>query len=285
MDINDTWYQINNVDQIDTPFLAVYKERVQFNIDQMIRIVGDVNRLQPHVKTYKMAEVVAMQIKAGITRFKCATIAEAEMLGMTRAPQVLLAYQPNKVKVARLLSLIKQYPDTKFSTLIDSAQVAEMIEEECKNSNTHLDLYLDINNGNNRTGIHPSGASILIEKCHNFKYMNLIGFHVYDGHLHQPDYNNRKKSCDEDFMKIEEAVEFYFSLYNNDPIIIAGGSPTFMIHADRPEVITSPGTTLFWDAGYGEKFQEMPFLQAAVLVTRVLSMPEEGILCLDIGHK
>lgn len=45
----------------------------------MIDIAGGPARLWPHIKTHKMAEVVQMQIEAGIDRFKCATIAEAEM--------------------------------------------------------------------------------------------------------------------------------------------------------------------------------------------------------------
>lgn len=285
MDSIDHWYNIDNVNEIDTPFLAVYKERIQFNIDQMIRIAGEVNKLQPHVKTYKMPEVVAMQIKAGIKSFKCATIAEAEMLGMAKASQILLAYQPNSVKLQRLASLILEYPGSTFSTLIDNFSVAEMIDKVCQDKGIRLDIYLDINNGNNRTGILPIEAPILIEKCTHLKNIRLKGFHVYDGHIHFPDFEERKMKCDEDYMKIEDAVETYINLFNVSPIIIAGGSPTFPIHAERPEVICSPGTTLFWDAGYGEKFEEMPFVQAAVLITRVISIPKEGILCLDLGHK
>ena len=285
MDSIDHWYHIEYVDEIDTPFLAVYKARIQFNIDQMIRIAGGANKLQPHVKTYKMPEVVAMQINSGINKFKCATIAEAEMLGMSEARQILLAYQPNSVKLQRLISLIFEYPGSTFSTIIDNISAADMIDKACGVRGIKLDIYLDINNGNNRTGILPAEAPILIKKCGHLNNIILKGFHVYDGHIHLSDFEERKIKCDEDYMKIEEAAETYISLFNENPLIIAGGSPTFPIHADRPEVITSPGTTLFWDAGYGEKFDEMPFIQAAVLITRVISIPGEGIICLDLGHK
>jgi D-serine deaminase-like pyridoxal phosphate-dependent protein len=69
------------------------------------------------------------------------------------------------------------------------------------------------------------------------------------------------------------------------PEIIAGGSPTFPIHAQREQVITSPGTTLLWDERYGSSFPDMAFLPAAVLFTRVISHPAPGIYCLDLGHK
>lgn len=51
-----------------------------------------------------------MLLDAGIRKFKCATIAEAEMLGHINAPDVLLAYQPVGPKISRLLDLIKAYP-------------------------------------------------------------------------------------------------------------------------------------------------------------------------------
>ena len=67
--------------------------------------------------------------------------------------------------------------------------------------------------------------------------------------------------------------------------IIAGGSPTFPIHARRSGVELSPGTTVFWDAGYGTKLPDLPFEPAAFLITRVVSRPAPDCLCLDLGHK
>src|SRR5699024_6507680 len=69
------------------------------------------------------------------------------------------------------------------------------------------------------------------------------------------------------------------------PVIIAGGSPTFTVHALNPEVICSPGTCLLWDKGYGDLLPEQKFLPAAVLLTRVISKPQPGILTVDLGHK
>ena len=72
-------------------------------------MVKDVSKLRPHVKTNKITEVCAMMMEAGISKFKCATIAEAEMLAMIKAKDVLLAYQPVGPKIKRLLRLIQQY--------------------------------------------------------------------------------------------------------------------------------------------------------------------------------
>src|SRR5580692_5334007 len=114
MRMSKEWYEIENIDELDTPALVVYPERVRQNIARAVGMVGDAGRLRPHVKTHKSPEVTQLMLDAGIQRFKCATIAEAEMLAVAGAPDVLLAYQPVGPKVGRLLQLIRQYPSTTF---------------------------------------------------------------------------------------------------------------------------------------------------------------------------
>src|SRR3982751_609884 len=143
------WYEIENIDEIDSPALVVYKERVIENIRKLINM-KDVAHLRPHVKTNKIAEVNKMMLHEGITKFKCATIAEAEMLGMINAPDVLLAYQPVGPKVNRLLQLVKKYPRTLFACLIDDFNAAKNISETFTAGNLTLDVYIDLNVGMNR---------------------------------------------------------------------------------------------------------------------------------------
>ena len=114
------WFHISNADEIDSPALLVFPERVKANIQTAIKMIGDVNRLRPHVKTHKCAEVTGMMMTAGIYKFKCATIAEAEMLGITKAKDVLLAYQPVGPKLKRFIQLIKKYPGTLYACLTDN---------------------------------------------------------------------------------------------------------------------------------------------------------------------
>src|SRR5947208_3122311 len=97
------WYLIEGIDQIDTPGLVIYEERVRENIRMAIELAGGADRLRPHAKTHKSAEVTRLMKEAGIDQFKCATIAEAEMLAMEGAGDVLLAYQPVGPKVNRFL--------------------------------------------------------------------------------------------------------------------------------------------------------------------------------------
>src|SRR4051812_31240775 len=112
------WFFITNEEEIDSPALVVYPKRVKENIVLLKGRVDDPSFLRPHVKTNKIAEVCQMMLDEGIQKFKCATIAEAEMLALIKAPDVLLAYQPVGPKGKRFIQLIKKYPATRFSCLV-----------------------------------------------------------------------------------------------------------------------------------------------------------------------
>ena len=160
-----------------------------------------------------------------------------------------------------------------------------MMDRILRGSEIALDVYIDINNGNNRTGIIPEKAYDLYNFCHKLQAINIRGVHVYDGHIRIQDFNERKKVCDRDYEPVEVLISSIQKKLNVNPRIIAGGSLTFPIHAQRDNVICSPGTTLLWDAGYGSNFPDLPFQPAASLITRVVSNPKDNIYCLDLGHK
>ena len=68
--MNDNWYKVSNEDQIDTPTLLVYWERMNDNIKKVIEIAGSVDRLRPHVKTHKLPEVIQLHKKYGFKKLK-----------------------------------------------------------------------------------------------------------------------------------------------------------------------------------------------------------------------
>ncbi|MEC9329641.1 MAG: D-TA family PLP-dependent enzyme, partial [Pseudomonadota bacterium] len=73
-------FSIADTDRILSPGLVVFRQALKHNLDEMIRQSGNLDRLRPHCKTHKMAAVIQMQLARGITKHKCATFAEAEML-------------------------------------------------------------------------------------------------------------------------------------------------------------------------------------------------------------
>lgn len=283
---NKEWFSVSNVNEIDSPALLIYPERVRENIRRMIAMAGGAERLCPHVKTHKLPQLVQMQLEMGITKYKCATIAEAEMVARAGAPDVLLAYQPVGPKLARLIQLTKQFPKTKFSALVDNKLSAREISSAAEAANIKIPLLLDIDCGMKRTGI-PAGSEALelYQLIASLPGILAAGLHVYDGHIADSDLNEREKKCEAAFAPAAKLRDDILKIGLPVTRVVAGGTPTFPIHAKRKDVECSPGTCVLWDEGYGSRCRDMDFLHAAVVLTRVISKPGENRLCLDLGHK
>lgn len=289
------WFELDEPDEIDSPALLIYKNRVAFNIKTMINIAGGPKRLVPHVKTHKMPEIVKMQLDAGISQFKCATIAEAEMLAEAGAKNILLAYQLNFSKAKRFVSLIKKYPQIQFASLIDNAESAKMLNDLFAKENLTSNVFIDVDAGMHRTGIEPAVVGVpansnplfnLFKQIQQLSNLEFKGLHVYDGHIRDEDLEIRKQKVEEAFEKVNAVKQQIIQNSNlHDVKIIAGGTPTFTVHALNKEEYCSPGTCLLWDYGYDVLLQEQPFEFAAVLITRVISKPMPGLITTDLGHK
>lgn len=283
---NINWFEINNIEGIDSPALLIYPDRVSKNIDRMIQIAGGTDKLRPHVKTYKMAEIARMQLEAGINKFKCATISEAEMLCQAGASDVLLAYQPVGPKIGRLFQLVAKFPNVQFAALIDNEKIASDISIKFSDANKSLNVYIDIDTGNHRTGIKPELVFDLYKYCKSLPGARVVGLHAYDGHIRNSDFNERKIVCDKAFEAAEMVRNQIQEFDGQELSIIAGGTPTFPCHALRKEyVICSPGTCLLWDWGYNTILPDLDFDYAALVLTRIISKIGDNRICLDLGHK
>jgi len=283
---NNNWFQINNSEEVSSPSLLVYPDRIESNIRKTIEIAGSVDRLRPHVKTHKMAEVVKLQMKYGIYKFKCATISEAEMVARCGAPDILVAMQPVGPNIERFFKLKREFNDQKISCIADNEEIIIQLSDMARKTGLVTHVWLDINNGMNRTGVIPGEkAARLFKRIVDSPMLSAEGLHVYDGHIHEPDLTKRKKICADSFIPVQSLID---ELKNEGiaPVkIVSGGTPTFPIHAVHKNSELSPGTLLLWDWGYSSSFSDMNFSHAAVLLTRIISKPGKDLICLDLGHK
>ncbi|MGI4885426.1 MAG: D-TA family PLP-dependent enzyme [Janthinobacterium lividum] len=280
----EEWFKILNAEALDTPALVVYPDRVRRNLAQLTASIDDVARLRPHVKTHKSPAAVRLTLAAGITKFKCATIAEAELLGQCQVPDVLLAYQPVGPKAARFVALTERYPATRFACLVDHPAAAAQLGALGAAAGLAVRVFIDLNVGMNRSGIAPAAAGALYQQCAALPHLAVVGLHAYDGHLHNEDLAVRTARCHAAFAPVE-ALAGQLRAAGFDPVVVAGGTPTFPVHAARPGVECSPGTFIYWDGCYGRAYAEQPFVPAALVLSRVVSLPNATTLCLDLGHK
>jgi D-threonine aldolase len=283
--MNNEWYILRDIASVDTPALVLYKDRIAENISRIVNSIDDVDRLRPHIKTHKSPAVTHMMLNAGIHKFKCATIAEAEMLASAGAQDILLAYQPVGPKASRLAALVKNFPQVTFACLIDNMKTAEEVDSIFKDQHLRIRVYIDLNVGMNRTGIIPELTFALYQACHVLQHLDIVGLHAYDGHLRDPDMKIRTTQCDQAFSRVSALREKIETHAGKTLTIVAGGTPTYSIHSKRKSIECSPGTFIYWDKGYEQILPEQHYLHAALVISRVISVPAEGILCIDLGHK
>ena len=252
----------------------------------MIEIAGDPARLRPHIKTHKSAEIVRMQMEAGIQKFKCATLAEAELLGKENAKEILLAIQPIGPDICRYAEMAKAFSNSQFSVVVDNAGVIHQLNTACEAHSITVGAYLDLNVGMNRTGVQPGMEAIARYRLlHEMPHLDVVGLHVYDGHIHDRDIEIRTERVEDAYDSAEELMRQLVTMGYAPPVVIAGGSPSFPIHAKRDRVELSPGTTLLWDLHSRDGLPDMEFENAAFLLMRVVSKPAKGLVCFDLGHK
>jgi len=281
-----SWMRLSNEAEVNSPSLVIHLERVISNMRRMVEIAGGAGRLRPHVKTHKLAPLVTRQIAMGIHKFKGATLAEVEMVAEAGGTDVLLAMQLVGPNVRRFLKLIKKFPRTHFSTVGDDLNAIHELGRAAISEGACVDVLMDLDVGQGRTGIVPGPAAAEFYRAlASTRGLQPGGLHAYDGHIHHGDPTERLVACEEAYAPVEKLRAELRSQGLSVPRVVVGGSPTFPFHARRSGVECSPGTTVLWDAGYGKKLRDLPFLSAATLLTRVISRPGENRLCLDLGHK
>lgn len=282
--MNADAYRLQNEEGIPSPALIFYKDIIEKNIKSAIHMAGGADRLWPHMKTHKCREVIKMQMAQGISRFKCATIAEAEMTAQCKPDAVLLAYPLVGPNIGRFLALTKKYPGVAFYAIGDDLNQLTLLSEAALDQNTRVSVLLDMNLGMNRTGVSCDQADALYRKAYKLEGLACKGLHCYDGQRSEA-YDLRVQKVEESLQPIHALVDGLQKDGLDCSVLVMGGTPSFPCHAAYTDVYLSPGTLILMDAGYQKKYPDLNFMPGAAVMTRVVSHPGDGIFTIDLGYK
>jgi D-serine deaminase-like pyridoxal phosphate-dependent protein len=282
-------YLLHDTSAVFSPALLFYKDLIRHNIDLAVRMARGADRLRPHVKTHKTCEIARLELDAGITKHKCATLAEAEMLAGCGVPDVLLAYPLVGPNCGRMARLVRTYPDCRFSVAADHPEAVRQLSEALAPTGRSVDVLLDLDVGQHRTGIAPGDqAAALYESFARLPGLRPGGLHVYDGHNHQEHPLEREAAVKR---LLQPVLAFRSALEQKGlpvPRLVCGGTPTFPVFGrmELSGLECAPGTCILHDHGYGSRFIDLSgFTPAALLLTRVISRPTSTRLTLDLGYK
>ncbi len=281
-------YHINDTSGILSPGIVLFKDLVEQNIATMTHMVGSPERLRPHCKTHKMVEVAAMVTAAGITKQKCATIAEAEMLVAAGATDVFLAYNIVGPNIRRVAQFRQRFPAVEFSVTADHEKPLRQLADACEAAGVRVGVLLDVDTDLGRTGIGMNDEAARIYRLiDELPGLSPNGLHCYDGHHHQPSATERRDGVSHLWTRVSEFRDRLRAAGLTVPRVVAGGTPSFPVWSaiKDPDIECSPGTCLLQDAGYGRNYEDLDFTPAALVLTRCISRPTPRRVTFDLGSK
>src|SRR5882672_1774257 len=142
-------------DEIPTPALLLDLDRFERNLARMATHVRTTGKaLRPHAKTHRCPDIAKLQIAAGALGVACAKLGEAEVMARAGVRGLLITTEVvPAASIRRLTRLAGEAPDT-MVVVDNAANVADLASEAAADGVT-LNLLVDIDVGNRRTGIAP----------------------------------------------------------------------------------------------------------------------------------
>lgn len=281
-------YSFHGMDTVISPSLIYYRDIIRDNIKQAIETAHGAEHLWPHIKSHKIADVIRMSMDYGITRFKCATIAEAEVAASCGASHIILAYPLIGPNICRYLNLVKAFPQTHFYAIGDNMEMLGKLGAAAIESHKTVDFLVDVDMGMGRTGVAIEKVHDFCNSCAELPGLSLCGLHCYDGHRSEHDYADREEQVREIDQKLRDLYGTICEEHSSCSIIVLRGSPSFPCHVRQSgfaNAYYSPSTIFIYDYGYQRKFPDLPYTPGAAILTRVVSCPKKGVFTLDLGYK
>jgi len=289
-------YLIQNPKDIPTPRLLVFENRLLDNIERMRNILKAVNPalglgdLCVHVKTQKSEWTTRILLEQGVTFFKC-SLNEVDMLVDCDVPAIFIAYPLLSADAQRVARLIKAHPDIEFTVQVGHPSHAEILASIAVSENITWRYLIDVNIGMNRTGVQAEGAFALYETIKDSPSLQFVGFHGYDGHIHQADKQIRGQMVTESLGRLFHCINTFDEHKVRIDQVIIGGTPSFIADAEflqhhrlPTRIYYSPGTWIYFDSKSQELLPDT-FDYAALILAQVIDKPTRDTATLNVGHK
>lgn len=168
---------------LETPSVVIDLDILEHNITNMSGFMKSHHvNLRPHIKTHKIPEIAALQIKAGATGITCAKISEAEVMLAVSNDVFIANMIVGQQKIERLLQLAKKIH---ISVGVDCFENAEAISIAAAKHGLQIPVVVKIDSGLKRTGVEsPEKALALCQKLDKLSGIKLHGIYTHEGHAY-----------------------------------------------------------------------------------------------------
>ena len=201
------------------------------------------------------------------------------------AQEAILSYPlVQKSKVLRFAELAQT--EATVSAIASAPAHVQVLGDVAQERQQTLRVMIDLNVGMFRTGVPLDRAIDLYRQVAQHPHLSPGGLHLYDGHDNLSEPKARQAAAERhirDIQRLKAALEGEGLAV---PWVGGGGSFSSLYYARTEGMYGSPGTCVYWDAGYGSKMAELPFKWAALVLTQVIDRyPEHQTLTTDLGTK
>jgi D-serine deaminase-like pyridoxal phosphate-dependent protein len=268
---------------LDTPSLVVDLDVFGHNVRECFERLAGV-AVRPHLKTAKSPAVARRLLEAGARGICVAKLGEAEVMLAGGIDDVLITTElVGPIKAERLAELRRRHPYARVRVVADSLEGARAVDAALS---TPIEVLVDVNVGQDRTGIAPEDAGALADELAGLERLRVMGVQGYEGNVQQvADPAQRRALCDEAMERLLVAVEGLRSRGHAVEVVTTGGTGTAEFCAAHDHVTeVQPGSFAFMDAAYGDT-GGVPYRHALTALATVISHAEADRAVVDAGLK
>lgn len=240
--------------------------------------------IRPHAKTHKSPLIGRMQLERGAIGLCCAKLGEAEVLADAGiGPLHITTEIAGEPKIARLVALRRR---ADAMVAVDDMDVARALSDAMRAAGLTLDVLVDVNVGQERTGVPAGGAGELAACVAALPALRLRGMQAYEGHV-QHVYNEAERrtkwrECADRMLEARDAIVTRGLAVE---IVSTAGTGTCIFAAELPEVTeVQAGSYPFMDCDYA-RVEGLPYETSLTVLASVVSRQRGDTAVIDAGWK
>ena len=238
--------------------------------------------LRPHMKTHKCINIGRMQIAAGATGITVGTLSEAEVFAQAGFDDIFVSttLYASPDKADRIAAL---HDKISLRVGVDSVAGALALSVACRSSGRPLDVLVEVDCGEHRTGVQPTTAGDLAQAAAKAG-LSVVGAFTHGGHGYES-REARVPAANDELAALQAAATSLRAAGFSPHTLSAGSTPTVDFSSQGVVTEQRPGTYPFNDAGQVALGTCTGDDVALRVVATVISDAVPGQLIIDAGTK
>ena len=272
-----------------TPALVIDRDTLESNLVHMQALCNGAGvRLRPHGKMHKCSTVGRLQIERGAVGLCAQTVGEAEAFVRGGIRDVLITSPPQQWAAPRIARLAH---DAHIGAVADHTAQIEWLSAAAAREGVTLDLIVDVDPGNHRTGVDPGAAVDLARAAASAAGLRFAGIQMYAGSLQHIERAGARREAYAAITRRAAGVVRELEAAGLPPAVVTGGGTGSHAFDLESGVFTElqAGSYALMDAEYGAcespTAGEWSFRQALWIASSVVSANHSSHVTIDAGIK